>query len=90
MKRLTRIAGTVLLALGGCQSDSSTAIDNHISLGQMNSEEDANYYTGTGVFHLGAGDALGQEIFVNYLAQLNLERDEYYATVQPDEERIEE
>ena len=90
MKRMKLLACSAVLVLCGCQSESTSTLNNQVSLGQMNSSEDANYYSGSGVFYLGAGDALGQEIFVNYLAQLNLESDEYYATVESDSEHIED
>ena len=38
-----------------------------VSLSQFQSEDGAAY---TGMVHLGAGDSLGREIFVNYLASL--------------------
>ena len=80
MKRSTLIAGLTLLAAGGCAApqseDSATA---PLALTQFRPVDDVQY-DGSGVFHLGAGDMLGREIFVNYLVYLHADQDRFYAT----------
>ena len=48
------------------------AANPRVSLSQFR-DADETAYTGRGVVHLGAGDSLGREIFVHYLASLEVE-----------------
>jgi hypothetical protein len=94
MKRTILFAGLSVLALGGCKSDdtaSASGYQPYIPLSQFNPDAETNYYYGDGTVHLGAGDTLGREIFVNYLAQLHTEdgQREYFATVPENAERQE-
>lgn len=81
MKRMTlTIAGLTLLFVGGCATTESTETSMpEVALTQFSPATETSY-DGSGIFHLGAGDELGREIFVNYLASLHTPTDEYYAT----------
>ena len=61
-----------VIALGGCATEQVAVSDSqHAALGAVPAEQEA--------YHLGAGDALGQEIFVYFVACMRA-ADEYYAT----------
>ena len=83
MKRMTMIiAGSALLATGGCstsQNEDMKMYHTDVALTQFSPEQEA-MFDGSGVIHLGAGDELGREIYIYYLASLHTEKDEYYAT----------
>lgn len=81
MKRMTlTIAGLTLLVAGGCSTTQSAHTSKpEVAMTQFSPLTETNY-DGSGIFHLGAGDELGREIFVNYLASLHTPTDEYYAT----------
>ena len=90
MKSMKLAAVCVAVFFAGCSS--TTTVPGHaqdrIALAQF-SPEDGSEYSETGVFHLGAGDELGREIFVQYLTYLNTDSSEYYTTGQdfaPDNE----
>jgi len=92
MKRTTVIAGLSMLAIAGCKSDDAASAGGYqpyIPLAQFHPDAETNYYYGDGTVHLGAGDTLGREIFVNYLAHLHTEdgQRDYFATVPEDAER---
>ncbi|MDY7109457.1 MAG: hypothetical protein SYC29_12545 [Planctomycetota bacterium] len=84
MKRTCTIGlifGAALLSLVGCQSPSAVAAEMNDSLalgvlGPALSEPAPVVYDG--VFRLGAGDALGEEVFAYYVASLRAEQ--FYAT----------
>jgi hypothetical protein len=60
------------------------AANPRVSLSQFRDTDDASY-GGNGVVHLGAGDSLGREIFVHYLASLEPEdTGERFATGESD------
>src|SRR3954470_19297370 len=84
MKRMTSMivcgAAAMLLAttLAGCGSSQQTAMmtpSDHISLGDLG-PADAQANRTPGVFALGAGDALGQAIFTNYVVALQSKQHE--------------
>ena len=83
MKSLKLVAGCVVFFFAGCSS--TTTVQSHtqdrIALAQF-SPGDGSEYSETGVFHLGAGDELGREIFVHYLTYLKTDSGEYYTTGQ--------
>lgn len=74
-----------LAAIAGCQSQPQELAlgPNHetafVALGLM---DDAPITLGADSFILGAGDALGREMFVVYVA--SIESDAYYATGESD------
>lgn len=83
MKSLKLAAGCVVVFFVGCSSAPLVPgqTQDKISLAQF-SPNDGSEYSETGVFHLGAGDELGREIFVQYLTYLETNNGEYYTTGQ--------
>lgn len=83
MKSLKLAAGCVVVFFVGCSSAPLVPgqTQDKISLAQF-SPNDGFEYSETGVFHLGAGDELGREIFVQYLTYLENNAGEYYTTGQ--------
>jgi hypothetical protein len=72
MKRTGIVAsllGVTALLTGGCANQSSMRAHQEYSLGTLGAAEmDPSGPQQPGVFRLGAGDALGQAIFANYVA----------------------
>ena len=60
----------VALAAGGCSSTQSTMRADEASLAMLGPDIDASGPQRDGIFRLGAGDALGQAIFANYVAYI--------------------
>ncbi len=68
-----------LLAIGGCATQQTAVSDqNGLALGTVGGATPDHE-----TYHLGAGDALGQEIFTYYVACLRAS-EEYYATGEND------
>ncbi|MBT8486762.1 MAG: hypothetical protein KJO43_14370, partial [Phycisphaerae bacterium] len=69
------------LALAGCSSTATSerGVDHSVAWGELGPP--AHAAPQSDVFYLGAGDALGQEIFATYVASLrSTEGGDYYAT----------
>jgi hypothetical protein len=83
MKRITMIiTGLALLTAGGCSTSQNADMQMYhtdVALTQFSPEQEA-MFDGSGAIHLGAGDELGREIYIYYLASVHTEQDEYYAT----------
>lgn len=83
MKSLKLVAGCVVAFFAGCSSAPTVPgqAQYRIALAQF-SPDNGSEFSGSGVFHLGAGDELGLEIFIHYLAYLETNNGEYYTTGQ--------
>ncbi len=86
MKSLKLVAGCMIAFLAGCSSPPTgpDQAQDKIALAQF-SPNGSYEYSETGIFHLGAGDELGREIFVHYLTYLKTDDGEYYTTGQDPE-----
>lgn len=72
------------LGVGGCASTGPSVDPAIVSYGQLGPAWAAEA-PATEVFYLGAGDALGQELFTTYVASIRqAERESYYANVDLD------
>ena len=73
MKRTALTAlclAVIALTCGGCSSTQSTMRADEASLAMLGPNIDAAGPQQDGYFRLGAGDALGQAIFANYVAYI--------------------
>ena len=85
MKRSLILAGLTVCLLTGCSSSPmASGPQQPLALTQFSGKAQPEY-SGTGVVHLGSGDEIGREIYVNYLAYLHIDNGEYYATGEEDE-----
>jgi hypothetical protein len=71
------------LALTGCSASRTAETRTVIAPGAYGPVT-PHRMNGSDVFFLGAGDALGQDVFTQYVASLGIDLDQYYATGQSD------
>ena len=76
---------TALLITGCSTTQGASIIDDHVAMAMLGNDQSRDN-TQRSVFYLGAGDALGRDIFVNYVAYVraNPSRRPHYATVETD------
>lgn len=77
---------TTVLLITGCSATQGTSIiDDTVAMSMLGNDQSRDN-TQRPVFYLGAGDALGRDIFVNYVAYVraNPSRRPHYAIVETD------
>lgn len=75
---------TAAVLITGCSStQGASIIDDTVALAMLGPDQSRDH-TERSEFHLGAGDALGRDIFFNYVAfvRANPSRRPHYATVE--------
>lgn len=75
---------TAAALITGCSTtQGASIIDDTVALAMLGPDQSRNH-TERSEFHLGAGDALGRDIFFNYVAfvRANPSRRPHYATVE--------
>jgi hypothetical protein len=75
----------IVLCAGGCSSSQSTLQTNEPALAMVGPYIDAAGPQQPGIFRLGAGDALGQAIFANYVAYVRANNNTQYAGAETTE-----